>query len=1051
MDKKLLSLYFLLSVQAKRNMCLLTNELGKILRDYRINSKWLLAPSLRIGFQWLDTITRAGQPIISVEVKTLRRAALDLAMPELNQLGNTYLGRLRSEALVSSIFVNLKKSGKGYFSALDPSAGLIQALLSTIRDIRLSGISAVDLSPDVFEVREKGLETQKILSQYEEELKRQGLFDYADVLRIAARRLENNPSIMPQDTIVLSPQTLWNSSIRLEKSFLSAFSGHNFKILSEDIPGKIQEDNPTDRDLLRKILTPTDCPVPKSDGTASIYRAIGEVNEVREIFRRCAQRVIPFDEVEILHTDAGTYVPLIYELAWLLKPDDSESIPVTFAEGIPISYSRPGRALSAWLSWIGNNHPQRTLVRMIQDGMLKIQKADEYGLSFSLLAVTLKSLPIGAGASRYIKAINDEIQALSKPLPAHESDEDIGVKISSRSIKRIECLYEVRGLVQGLLEKSLTCESSQRQILDTASWFLENCCRCANQLDEYSKGRLLAEIGALASCFGEDQNYSGFNVWEWLSGLPRTLSVAGSGPRPGCMYVAPINGGGYSGRSNTFILGLDDSKFPGAGLQDPMMLDRERKKISPSLRTSSARADQKMEDFAKLFARLRGAVTLSYCCRSLEDDREMFPSSVLMSAFRILSGKHDGDQDDFLKWLPNPTSFAAQSCEQCANVSEWWLWRTCGDKQIIDPDDLVSKSFPHLGQGMVALSNRQSDLFTEYDGWVPQAGIDLGPSSPYGPILSASRLEKLGSCPLEYFFQYVLEALPPKEYEVDLSVWLDSVQRGTLLHLVFRRFMETLTREGLLPDVDRDANLMSNILDIQIDAYRNLVPPPNEELFNATVRELRMATRIFLQEETVFCRSSVPLYFEAAIGLPQDGDPTPLDTREPVSINLPNGKTIRTRARIDRIDRAPSAKGDVFTVWDYKTGSAWGFDRNQPFRQGRRIQGPLYLAISEKRLREIHSLSSTVATFGYFFPGVREHGERISWSFSQLSAGKDIIARLVEMLDSGCFPLTTDSDDLAFSNYVIVFDDIEQAVRSAKLKMENLNNKNLEPFRKLRS
>ena len=150
-------------------------------------------------------------------------------------------------------------------------------------------------------------------------------------------------------------------------------------------------------------------------------------------------------------------------------------------------------------------------------------------------------------------------------------------------------------------------------------------------------------------------------------------------------------------------------------------------------------------------------VTLSYCCRSLDDDREMFPGSVLMSAFRILSGKHDGDQDAFLKWVRDPISFAAQNSEQCSNISEWWLWRACGDKEIMEPQKLVAKSFPHLGQGMVARSQRQSDLFTEYDGWVPQAGVDLDPTSPNGPILSSSRLEKLGSCPLEYFFRYVLE------------------------------------------------------------------------------------------------------------------------------------------------------------------------------------------------------------------------------------------------------------------------------------------------------
>ena len=981
-----------------RNMNCLNTELGEICQDYWINAKWLLAPSLRIGFQWLNTVTRTGQPLLNVRVKTVDHAAIDLAMPELYQLGRTYLGRLRGELIVSSIFVKLKEAGHGYFTVLEPSPGLFQALLSTIGDLRLSGIKAADLSPDSFEVHEKGLETRKILGHYEEELEKQGLVDFADVLRVASERMENYPSVIPPDTMILVPETIFNSSTGLEKRFLGAFPANNLRILSEDRVGAIAEGDLTDRALLSAILTPTDCPPPKKDGTASIYRAIGEVNEVREVFRRCAEGAIPFDDVEILHTDGPTYVPLIYDLAWTLKSEVDSSIPVTFAEGIPTSYSRPGRALRAWLYWVRNNHPQWTLVRMIQDGILRMDKAEGYGFSFSLLAAALRVVPIGAGAQRYLTAIDDQIQSLDQPLQENESDEDDAPTEPKKHIKRIERLRNVRLLVERLLKNNLTSDSSQKTVLKMAVWFLENCCRCVNELDAYSKGRLQAEISELESCIDQDESYPGFDVWEWLSALPRFLSVAGSAPRPGCMYVAPFSHGGHSGRKNTFILGLDDTKFPGSGLQDPLLLDGERGKISSNLPISSGRMEKKLEDLARLFARLRGDVTLCYCCRGLDDDREMFPSSVLMSAFRILSGKHDGDQDSFLKWLPYPTSFAAQSSKQCTNVSEWWLWKMCGDKEILGPLNLVSMSFPHLGQGMLASSKRQSDLFTEYDGWVPKAGSDLDPTSPNGSMLSASRLEKLGSCPLEYFFRYVLEVTPPEEYIVDPSVWLDPLQKGTLLHLVFREFMSTLKKDGHLPDVDRDTKLMSTILDRQVAIYRNMIPPPNEELFNVTVREFRMATTIFLQEEAIFCKSSTPLYFEAAIGLPQDGDPTPLDTRDPATINLPKGKTIRTRARIDRIDLLPNSGDNVFTVWDYKTGSAWGFDRNDPFRQGRRIQSALYLAMSENRLKEIHSPSSSVTSFGYFFPGLREHGERISWDAQQLNGGKEIIAGLVEML-----------------------------------------------------
>ena len=175
-----------------------------------------------------------------------------------------------------------------------------------------------------------------------------------------------------------------------------------------------------------------------------------------------------------------------------------------------------------------------------------------------------------------------------------------------------------------------------------------------------------------------------------------------------------------------------------------------------------------------------------------------------------------------------------------------------------------------------------------------------------------------------------------------------------------------------------------------------------------------------------------------------------LTSPDPVTINLPNGKSIRTRGRIDRIDQL-SNSNNVFSVWDYKTGSAWGYDRNKPFRQGRRIQSALYLALSENRLREICSPNSSVATFGYFFPSLREHGERIYWDARQLNAGKEVIAGLVEMLRPGAFRSPPMQSDVTFTDYGMVFGDIEEAVQATKLKMENLVNSSMEPFRKLRS
>ena len=200
-----------------------------------------------------------------------------------------------------------------------------------------------------------------------------------------------------------------------------------------------------------------------------------------------------------------------------------------------------------------------------------------------------------------------------------------------------------------LLEISPTADSAPEQLLAAAKKFLEELARSDTELDNYALKALLDDINDMAFWTDQDAEPMSLDLWEWLSSLPGTVRVGGSGPRPGRLHVAHALSGGHSGRNYTFVIGLDDSRFPGAGLNDPLLLDEERGKLSPKLRKASAELSLKMERFAKLQSRLRGTVTLGFSCLNLQEDREMFPSPVVLSAYRILvqqPGRRSGRHDD---------------------------------------------------------------------------------------------------------------------------------------------------------------------------------------------------------------------------------------------------------------------------------------------------------------------------------------------------------------------------------------------------------------------
>jgi len=1047
------------------------NRFTRAFRDFYkgnvLEEKWLLAPSLRVGFQWMDRVARSGQPVLNVRVKTLLHTALELASGEMQHRKLDFLRGMRHELLIHELFGRLKAKQGGYLASLDPSAGLTRTLKAAIRDLRLAGVRKGALGGKSFEVENKGKEIRFLLAEYEKELEARDLVDYAGVLRMAADRLRRDPQFLPQGTVLIMPEDMEEDLRGLERAFWETVPEQKRAILPVDRPGELPEGDRTDAGLLAWLEKPGEAPRPVEDGSVEMFRAVGEVNEVREVFRRCLEEKIPLDEVEIVHTDIAMYVPLIYEMAWsLASKEDQTQPPVSFSEGIPPRYSRPGRALMGCLAWINEDYPQSVLVRMIQDGLFRIEAAERERYSYNRLGELFRTVPVGNGRGRYVPALDAAISGLEKRAGRLEagSDRPADDEDSTREQERVRVLERAEGLkeVRKVVKELFVClpvregsGSDQRQWLQGMREVLERHARRVNEFDEYCKKQLTREIREVEESL-EEGNIPGLDVRRFLSDLPQSSHVGGLGPRPGCLFVTPVHLGGHSGRRHTFILGLDDSRFPGAGLQDPVLLDGERSRISPDLSTVASRLEKKTRDFARLLARLRGRVSLSYCCRSLADDREMFPSPALVSAFRIVSGKPQGDLEDLRRRLRHPVSFAPSEPERCADPVEWWLWRTCSRETILDPEEVLSENFPGLGRGFEARRARESDCFTEYDGYVPEAGIDHDPFKPDGTVLSANRLERLGACPMEYFFKYVLKIEPPEEHGIDPGVWLDPLQKGTLLHEVFREFMSRLHNRERPPAFHKDLNEIQEILEKEIARWKEEQPPPNPDVFQQETRLLKQTCRIFLREEEIFCRESRPLYFEASMGLPSEGDGTDLDTGDPVEVVIPGGKTVRVRGRIDRVDEELGSQGKRFSIWDYKTGGSWKYtvgqsrQRQDPFDQGRVVQNALYLAMVESRLRQVLSPESRVARFGYFFPGIREHGERVQWEAGELAHGMYVLERLCALLAAGCFPFTDKPGDVRFSDFAAAFGDPEQTAGTVARKLANPDNEMLAPLQELR-
>jgi ATP-dependent helicase/nuclease subunit B len=321
---------------------------------------------------------------------------------------------------------------------------------------------------------------------------------------------------------------------------------------------------------------------------------------------------------------------------------------------------------------------------------------------------------------------------------------------------------------------------------------------------------------------------------------------------------------------------MDDSRFPGSLIQDPILLDNERNRLSDQLQTTVGSLSKPIEKLALLLSGLRGNVIFSYPCYDLNDDSEKFPSPVLLSVYRIISGDLHGDQSDFSKWLSFPLSFSPSSPEKSLSRIEWWINRLSQNTTISNMNEIIPQYFPNIARGIEAKRARESDDFTEYDGYVPEAGADYDPVSSDGPELSAQRLETLGKNPLEFFFKYILEIEHTEEYKYDPNIWLDPLHKGNLLHRVFYEFMTDIHKVDRIPNLETDHKRIELILNKQIEYYKARYIPPNRDIFDKELNELEQAIRIFLCEEHEHCKNNRPSYFEVAIGTKTEGEGLPV-------------------------------------------------------------------------------------------------------------------------------------------------------------------------------
>jgi hypothetical protein len=277
----------------------LADALTQVCHAHVLAEKWLIAPSLRVGYQWLDSVAFGGQPVLNARVNTLKGLAIDLASPVLAERNLTVASARCGAMVVDRIIGQLRHEGHACLSRLSSGKGIAQAFHTTIDSLRLAGLTGADLAARHFEDSQRGEALRQVLDAYLDQLHASQVIDYAQLLEIAITQLETTRDALPADAMLLVPQDA--ALNHLEERLMAAIPGEKLRRLAVDEPASRESSAETDTELLCWILQPSEAPPPTTRKTVQIVQAIGEVNEVRQIFRQCLAGGTRLDDVEVLH------------------------------------------------------------------------------------------------------------------------------------------------------------------------------------------------------------------------------------------------------------------------------------------------------------------------------------------------------------------------------------------------------------------------------------------------------------------------------------------------------------------------------------------------------------------------------------------------------------------------------------------------------------------------------------------------------------------------------------------------------------------------------
>ncbi len=1026
-------------------------HLERISREQAPERKVLVCPNRGVGRELLRALAVRRVGWIGFEVATPRSYALSVAADGLAARGFSPMDDFEEAGLLDEALAETFGDESAPLGRLSQGVGFREAMANAVQALRLAGVEPSALAGARRVVSgPKGEALARALGAYERRLEERRKADSAAIFRAAQadfgkRRvegpvllvsglprgglsgrfldhlLEAGAIVLESDPVAgLDPPKgrLWGSAGQMPASPTSGSGpigesssrvdgapsviGAQTDLFALDAPAAGARDSQSRREAagrLSFLFDPGSGPLPDAASppmSVQIYAAASPYEEIREALRRAVERGEGWDEVEIVAVDPVVYGSALDEIATRLD------IPVTYAVGLPVERSRPGRAAFSYPEWISADFPEALFRQLLASGdVASPGGAGEGGVSGGRLARRLRRLRVGWGRQRYRESIAIRRQRLE----ARDDEEED----RARELEELVLLDDILGPILEAtpsvpdrigLGGAPVSPADLARGLRTFLGFVPT----RSAVEHEARERLLERLGRIEATLLRKTSFAAA-----LAILRRHLAIripspGAEGPPPwsstgGHLHFSDLDHGGRTGRRLTFVVGLDADRFPGTGIQDPILLDEDRRRLKPDALPSAGEVlEERRYALAATLAGLRGEVTLSFSAWDAATGREVPPSGIVLQAHRLASGRPYASYSDLRDSLGGVVS-PVPATGRGLDATDVWLDVLREDGLFRRGEGLIRASFRGLDRGITARRAHLGERFSHHLGRIEPRPAILDPRQNPELALSATALECLGACPLAYLHRSVLGLRDPDDPELDPGAWLEPRDRGRLLHAVYEESLRRARTGGAALDGPGFEDLAGRVLEEEISRFRGLVPAPSDEVLEREARALAEDMRVFVH--MVAATRPHWLDLERGFGLGREAG-TPIEL--PVE-----GGAILTRGIIDRVDVLPNGR---LRVVDYKTGRPWDHrSKHGVFNGGRRLQHAIYANAAAK----IYGRPVEVAE--YHFPTCRGDERPRLYPAARFADAPRVIGRLLDLVAAGHFVPTEDAGDCRYCDH----------------------------------